>query len=526
MTPSGYRCSALRIAILLGLCAVGEAEQALSVSVEPNFVAAESTYDLPDVSRFTVATIRQSIPARGGLVASVADAADERLLSEAFRRERGDDLRRRQGSDKAKAYVLRSGVADLMDLVAGAADADFATDDRGVVTLRVPLVIGPDATLVIDGKRLSSVRLSTDRGAFIANGGTLYVIDTEVVGWNEAADEPSQFVDKRRFRPFLASYVRSKTYLAGSRFAHLGYAAPTAYGISLTTQPERQHGQPTDESPTGQIVDCVFEELYYGFYSFEAQDVAIVGNTYDDSIVYGIDPHDRSTRLVIVGNTTTGTRERHGIIGSRGISDSWIVDNTSYANHGSGVMLDRQCTSNVVAGNRVYDNGQGIAIYESSDNLLKDNLIVGNAKSAIRIRNSTNLRVINNTFVDNGDYAVELSAKKLSDHAKRDARGDLYDVGVAASVVGNASIGNRGFAKATGLGELLLSGNRLKADLADVERRLGKPMADTDRVSENRKLGGDLRQVAEALSPAFEAGGKAIRVTGRPLSEMAPSSGP
>lgn len=516
------RSIGLTVALIVGSSFQADAAERLMVSLERDFVAPDSTYEMPDVTPFTVEAIRSKLPTEWSGTVSIVPTEGEPLLSEALRRERGEDLQRRQGQASTQTIAIEAGAVTLSRLVESLGDSDVAVNEEGTVTLRMPILIRPGATLVINGKSTPTVRLSTDRGVFVANGGTLFVVGAEVVGWDEAAEKPSTFVDKKNFRPYLSSYVRSTTYFADSRFAHLGFNGTTAYGISLTTQPERVHGEPTDDAPTGQIVGCTFEGLYYGFYSYEARDVAIVGNTYTDSIVYGIDPHDRSTRLLIVGNTTTGTREKHGIIGSRGVSDSWIVDNVSHGNNGSGVMLDRQCHGNVIAKNRVYNNGQGIAIYESSDNLLIENLIVGHKGSAIRMRNSSDLRVVDNTLVRSGDFAVEVSAKRLDDHDARIERGDTYTEEADVSLIDNRFFENRGLAEASGLGQLLIDGLTTTVDLAAVEERLEAPISPASRIGEPRNFGGDLKPIRALLTPLFSSDPVAVRISGSSASKMFP----
>ena len=133
------------------------------------------------------------------------------------------------------------------------------------------------------------------------------------------------------------------------------------------------------------------------------------------------------------------------------MSHSVIWNNKSYANAGSGVMLDRNCYGNLVANNEVYGNNQGIAVYESSDNRLIGNVVVGNNKSAVRIRNSTDITVQDNVLVGHGDYAFEISARRLDDHEKRQARGDLYTQELTAKLYANRLGANYGFIKANGL---------------------------------------------------------------------------
>ncbi|QDU88441.1 Poly(beta-D-mannuronate) C5 epimerase precursor [Pirellulimonas nuda] len=486
-------------------------EPKYSVTILDKAVPAPPAVELPDTARLTAADVRRLAPATGAGSVRVCPAGDLPLLDEAFRSDRGRDLRRRQGAESARAIFIDSGVLTLDQAAEQLADAEVAENNQGVVTLRLPLVVGPGATLIIDGARTPELWMSTDRGAFLANAGGLFLFDAVVTSWSESTKKPTEFVNKKEFRPFISSYVRSKTYAAGCKFMNLGFDAPTAYGFSLSSHPERERGEPRDDWPTGALVDNEFRGLYYGFYSFEARDVAILNNLYQDNIVYGIDPHDRSTRLAIVGNKTIGTLQKHGIIGSRGVSHSFICDNQSFGNAGSGVMLDRQCSHNVVRGNQAYNNGQGIAVYESGSNAVCDNLVAFNKASGVRIRNSDSILVQNNTIVGNGDYALEVYAKRLDDHDARLERGDTYDEQTRVTFLGNRVGGNLGLAKGTDFTVLRLGDVRPVKDLGAIATRLGHtPPKQCD--SADAKLGQELSDVAPRISAALKGGNGIVEV--------------
>ncbi len=55
----------------------------------------------------------------------------------------------------------------------------------------------------------------------------------------------------------------------------------------------------------------------------ERDTLAVVGNEFRDSVIYGIDPHDRSRHLNMSLNATYGTHKKHGIIISREVNDSF-----------------------------------------------------------------------------------------------------------------------------------------------------------------------------------------------------------
>jgi poly(beta-D-mannuronate) C5 epimerase len=488
----------------------------LTVNVVNEARTAALSTPLPDLSAFSVAKVRNGVPSNLTGSVSVGTTDGERFLDETFHKARRKAFELKQGTTDLQVIKVQSGAVTLNQLVEQIGDESIASSELGIVTLKLPVLIQPGSALIVDGKQTPEVRLSTDRGAFLANAGSLYVLDAKVSSWDEAEARSTAYLKKTSFRPFIASYIRSRTYLVGSSFHDLGYAAPTSYGLSLSSEPERDNEAPMSDWPTGIIIGNDFRGLLYGFYSYEARDVVLLNNSYVDNVMYGIDPHDRSTRLIISNNTVTGTRERHGIIGSRGISGSFIVDNITHHNNGSGIMLDRHCRQNVIRGNLCYENGQGIAIYESKENVIENNLIALNKKSGIRIRNSSLITVVGNTIVGNLDYGVDLYSKRLDDHDKRMAKGDLYEQVVEASLYDNWISGNRGLAKARQLHALRLGGVRQDLDVADIRSKLGVAVLQLD-TENDRKFGGDLALISEPLQRVFEGE--------QPILEVVPDLG-
>ena len=481
-----------------------ESPEEVVITVSNNSPTTSADYELPDISCYSVENILSSVPDESPGSAKIGSTEDEPILSETFRKDRRKGFQKRQGSESTRVIKLKGGVSTLVEVARHLDDETILSIDQGIATLRLPILVKSDATLIIDGKVTPELRLSTDRGAFIANAGTLYVLNSKVTSWDEKKSAPSEYQNKNDFRPFISSYIRSLTYLAGSTFHHLGYHAPTSYGVSLSSQPERDDPSKLDEWPTGVIVGNEFHGLYYGFYSYEARGVTIIDNKYTDCILYGIDPHDRSTELVIAKNTTTGTRQRHGIIGSRGISNSSIFNNISYANAGSGIMLDRQCFGNIICNNKVFGNGQGIAIYESFSNVLANNLVVQNKKSGVRARNSSEIVVIGNEIVANGDYGLEVSSKRLDDHAKRADRGDTYDQFVSVSIFDNVVAGNQGgVIKGLDVSHLLLSRVDTSPDLIRIEAETGLSGI-TIETDDEHSFGSELKQHSAQLERVFD----------------------
>lgn len=469
--------------------------------ISKGFVPTTPIIELPDIAQFTVAATKSKLPAHFAGQAAIGLTAGEACISESFQGKRSGAFQKMQGTADTRVIKVTDGALTLKQVVEQVDDPSVIEIVGNETIVRLPLLVMSDATLVIQGDQTPIVRLVTRTGTILANTGTLFVVDATVSSWDERTGTTTAFADAKQFRPFLASFSSSKTYLAGSTFHDLGYSSPSAYGLTLTSHPNRHMAEDSGHWPTGILVDNTFRGLYYGFYSFEARDVAIVNNRYVDSIRYGIDPHDRSTRLIIAGNLAEGTVERHGIIGSRGISHSFIFDNVSRKNTQSGIMLDRQCTENVITNNRVYDNGNGIAIYESPANRIVDNVIAFNGGNGVRVRNSVDVLVQGNTIVGNDSFAVTCEGRQLDDHEKRVQRGDTYQTQAGVAVYANTiSHNGDGMFKGRNLTYLRVGDLQQQFEMEALTAATGGAKRDLPAV-DNDLWGGDL----EAYESEFRA---------------------
>ncbi|MCV2884908.1 right-handed parallel beta-helix repeat-containing protein [Aestuariibacter sp. AA17] len=349
---------------------------------------------------------------------------------------------KRQG-EFPKAIFVRDGKVTLDEIHAAAPEELSITKD-GKYIARVPIIVGHDGILVVDNH--DTLLMSQESGAFLINAGVMFILNSEVSGWSETNGTYSEYSgDKKVFRPFITSMGGTRTYMVNSEFHSLGYESQKSYGISLITHTDSTLerapaiGEGIDPSgpPTGWLLNNKFVEIYFGFFSYEAEDVAIVGNHYIDNIVYGIDPHDRSERLIIAKNIVEGAREKHGIIISREVNNSFIFANTVFNNNRSGIMLDRSCEHNIVANNTIYNNGgDGITFYESSHNVTWKNKIYENKEHGIRVRNSIDVSLVDEIVMANKGSAVYFHTRDLSDHTHRDLALDPYTMLVSGSVTG------------------------------------------------------------------------------------------
>lgn len=395
---------------------------------------------LPDISGYTLEKIaRKSPPSRPGIV-EIAEMNDFPDLSEFLEDDTPRRLRLIQKRIHPRALVIRSGSYNFFQLyeaVRQLDEPDAIVLNKGIYTLRMPLLVAAGASLTISDVDAKEIRLSRDRNAFIANSGDLFILRTKVTGWDEQNKKPSGFVEKHEFRPFITTWSGSRLYIAGADISSMGYLEGKSYGLSYSACSACLKKTPDLSRPTGAIVASRFSDMYYGFYSYEADDVAIVGNVYADNIVYGIDPHDRSRRLIIAENEAYGSKKKHGIIVSREVNDSWIFNNHAHNNHGSGIMLDRTSVNNIVANNVSVDNGaDGITFFESQNNITFNNTVLNNKRSGIRIRNSWNVKLVGDQIAGNKGPAVDIYTAALEGQETRDFELDPYTRKASAEIIG------------------------------------------------------------------------------------------
>jgi parallel beta-helix repeat protein len=364
-----------------------------------------------------------------------------------------DRLVSRQKNTVSRVIMLKGGIFDLRSIVERIrVDIDpsevLNIKDR-IATLRLPILIGHDAELVISDAEIDELRLSTERGAFINSGGKLFMVGTEMSGWSETKAAPQYLVYKNKydFRPFIAAWSGTGTYAADMTFRMMGSSQPKSYGMSVTSGPKRLQGaQDAYPAPTSVMVDSTFDNLYYGFYSYESGGVELIGNEYVDNIVYGPDPHDRSRGYRLAYNTAYGTHEKHGLIISREVDDAYFIGNLTFENKGAGIMLDRESIGAMIYANTGFANQQdGLALFESDCSVVVANDFSGNRLSGIRVRNSRDAFVQGNDLRNNIRAGVEVYTSHLEKAVSgktRDFGYDPYWPETTAQVAGNHIEGN------------------------------------------------------------------------------------
>lgn len=390
--------------------------------------------DLPDISGYTLENLqrRKPEPKAGKIeIRPMLGTLGLRKFTEPERLKEFGDL---QGRKEPRAVHILSGVYTIDTLLEAIGDPSILSrsKDGRTYTLSLPIYIDANASLIIegtdekDGKKVE-VQFLQDTGAFIVSAGNLFAINVRMSGWNRKKGAYAAFENKKVFRPFFLFWSGSKSYIGASIITHMGYSSSKSYGVSFSASTAMKKLNPKIPRPTGWVIDSHFEDMYYGFYSYEADDVAIIRNVYANNIIYGIDPHDRSRRLIIARNHAYGTKKKHGIIVSREVNDGWIFYNNSHDNHGAGIMIDRTSVNNVIAYNVSTHNGtDGLTVFESEKNTLWGNVLTKNGKHGLRIRNSWDVFSYYDVIAQNGGSGVHLYTSDITGQETRDFAMDPF----------------------------------------------------------------------------------------------------
>lgn len=273
--------------------------------------------------------------------------------------------------------------------------------------LRANLYIGKNVTFVVDKRDATYLKLKSDEGGFVwilSQGGSMLFSETKVTSWDESKALPD--TDFEKGRSYITAKSNGRMDVVNSEIAYLGYEGLPkrggpfggSYGLSWKIT----SGRFKNELLTGSVVNSSIHDNYFGIYTFGATGVVVSGNKVFENIQYGIDPHDDSNNMLIRDNVVF-ENGNHGIIASKRCFNNEIYGNVSHGNKLHGIMLDRNSKNNIIEMNTVYGNIDGIALYDSNDNLvLKNNIYANN--QGIRLNQKSSFNYIeNNQIIANGN---------------------------------------------------------------------------------------------------------------------------
>jgi parallel beta-helix repeat protein len=293
----------------------------------------------------------------------------------------------------------------------------------GTIQVNASIEVPTGVQFVIDGST-PNVRLvsSTDRFAtVIARGGTVDIAGTEqapvaVTSWDPATGGAD--INPNDGRAFLLT-LGGRMDISYADIGFLGFGTGTSSGAAWRS--EEHSDLEAGARAFGDVTGATFHNNWFGSYTYEAEGMQWIGNTFANNEAYGFDPHDLSNNFLVEGNTAYGNG-RHGFIFSRGCDNNVLRNNTAYDNRGHGFMIDdgrsedtatasaRRLPSNdsVLEGNHAYNNdGSGIEIEGGTGTIIRDNVLTGN-HVGVRIKNEASAVVHNNKIADSALAGIDV----------------------------------------------------------------------------------------------------------------------
>lgn len=310
------------------------------------------------------------------------------------------------------AQLETLGLSPLLTLV-------DTVDVERIWLLKANLVIERSARLDVTDATIDWLRLASPAAApvvvTVRRGGHLFFDGVKVTSWDSGTGDVDTTVGNGR--SYLLALEGARMDLLRTEAAYLGAASGEPSGLSWR---KRLHDDDPTTGATGRVEESEIHHNYFGLYTYEAYGMKILNNKVHSNLYYGIDPHDDSQNLEVAYNEVYGNGT-HGIIFSRRCINNEIHHNLVYDNAQHGIMLDRGTNNNRVYENTVYGNQDGIAIYQSSDNLIYNNIIRENRRG-VRI-NATydaddpydglaaNNQIYDNQILDNSEHGLYLYAR-------------------------------------------------------------------------------------------------------------------
>ncbi|MBI2850748.1 MAG: right-handed parallel beta-helix repeat-containing protein [Chloroflexi bacterium] len=386
------------------------------------------------------------------------------------------------------------------------------------------------------------LKLSSGPSGYVnieSSNGQISIRSTRITSWDEKANAfDTAFLDGSK-RAFIAAKNRSSIYTTNrmdvidSEIAYLGFFEETAYGISwkVVSEEDAQNPGILGRGMTGTVSGSKFHHNYFGVYVWGVGGMEVRNNEFYDNYRYGFDAHTVTQRVTVEDNYSHDNGS-HGIIFADRCTENVIRNNRSIDNDGHGIMLHELSNNNIVDDNEVIGNDDGVALFESSNNVVARNIIRNNV-TGVRIYGRVNVsseNLIEDNEISRSDsYGVFMydaaEDNKLNQNriiSNRDSGIYLKSVSdnqFSSNEVNNNEFGVRIDSDQDGTPS---SGNQFINNTIQRNRRYGVysfPAADSNSFASNLIAANGIGDVVfSAFSPApEERGGRSILETVRLL---------
>ncbi|MDO8497323.1 MAG: glycosyltransferase, partial [bacterium] len=239
-------------------------------------------------------------------------------------------------------------------------------------------------TLTLDNNEVNWLKLESNKNKFTnlyAYNSSLQFHNVKITSWDETTHDYDK--NMKDGRSYILVKDGSRMDIYNSELAYLGYPRTpeltvSPYGVSW----RMSNGKRGTVLLTGEIIESKFHDNYFGAYTFGATGMLWKKNEFYSNVRYGLDPHDDSNGFLVEENIAHDNGA-HGIIFSKRCMYNTIRNNLSYNNKLHGIMLHEKSDENLIEGNTLYGDTDGVALWHSSNNTVRNNTIRDN-KNGVR----------------------------------------------------------------------------------------------------------------------------------------------
>jgi parallel beta-helix repeat protein len=272
-------------------------------------------------------------------------------------------------------------------------------DDTGIWFLEANILVKNGAILHINSSDTKWLKISSDGNnahRIIVNG-SLRIDSTKITSWNAEEDDYGRLDEEQPTspRPFIRidSGATGTTDIINSEIAYLGYDGDRRSGLNYY-------------AGNGSIIKGNdIHHLWRGFYSKGVEGIAFENNRVHNNYEYGVDPHNRTSHMMILNNEVYDNGGQ-GIICSLNCFNITIEDNQVSGNEGSGIMFSRGMNNSIARNNTVIHETECIFISDSHHNTVYNNT-VSECENAIYLKaRSFNNTLYNNTIQESLDGII------------------------------------------------------------------------------------------------------------------------
>jgi parallel beta-helix repeat protein len=343
-----------------------------------------------------------------------------------------------QKRPNALAVYIQSGRFTIPTL------ANFLNNDLALLKknkdyfLNLPLIIGPEASLTIDGVSFDHLILSSNLGAFVLNFGELNIVGSHISSYvHDSPDIRFKAEDSLSFRSFITSLTGSSTYIEGSFFENLGFSHRGATGVSFMATKDKYvkrslfrllpfANKRTRSSmvlhPQVRVLNSHFSHLWKAIYLSDVQNALIYNSQIHNSLNEGIHVSAQSKDIFIYKNKIVGSQFADGLKIDQHSSHIKVVDNDFSLSAQRCVSVFGNVTHLIFYNNQIHHcQSDGMLILDSLPVFIANNFIHHNNSAGLRIsftkQNSVSvdhLLILNNQIFENSESGINLQSDFIS----------------------------------------------------------------------------------------------------------------